>query len=66
MSHDYIYERFKVISNFTDGSVDRVFVKDKNSIRVRMKSKDEFIFTYISPDKWRLETLNAFLYGVGK
>lgn len=37
------------------------FPNGKNSIRLRMKDKREFIFTYHDEAHWQLETLDNFI-----
>lgn len=37
------------------------FPNGKDSVRVRMKNKQEFIFTYHGEKDWSLETINRYL-----
>lgn len=66
MTHEKLFEAFKKITGFSGDSIERYFANGKHSIRVRFKDKNEYIFTYKTPRKWRLETYESYLYGVDK
>ena len=63
MTPQKLFEVFKKITGFSDTDVERYFVLGKEAIRVRFKDKNEYIFKYRSPRKWRLETYESYLYG---
>lgn len=55
MVHNDVYKRF---------ALDRVecwFPNGKNSIRIRQKNKQEFIFTFLNDKEWRFETIDSHL-----
>ena len=68
MTPERLFEAFKKITGFNDSDVERYFTmrNSKNSIRVRFKDKNEYVFTYKTPRKWRLETYETYLYGFNK
>lgn len=37
------------------------FPNGKNSIRVRNRGEEDFIFTFYSPNKWKFETIDSFI-----
>ena len=65
MSHSEIMKWFEYY--FPDYSMNRVdvwFPNVRNSIRIRQKNGQEFIFTYHSQKDWRFETITSFLNGM--
>ena len=68
MTPQKLFEVFKKITGFNDEDVERYFTMNnaKNSIRIRFKDKNEYVFTYKTPRKWRLETREAYTYGFNK
>lgn len=40
------------------------FPNGRNSIRIRQKNGQEFIFTYHSQKDWKFETITSFLNGM--
>lgn len=63
MTPEKLFEAFKKITGFNSDDIERYFTNGKYSIRVRFKDKSEYIFTYKTPRKWRLETYESYLYG---
>lgn len=63
MSHNQVYAMFKTIFIHKDmeKDMDTWFPNGKNSIRVRFKNKNEFVFTYFDVKKWSLETVDNFI-----
>lgn len=60
MEHVGIFKKFKRII----GSLNKLedwFPNGKNSIRVRLISGSDFIFTYNSDDDWSVETVESYL-----
>ena len=43
---------------------EKYFPDGRNSIRIRQKNGQEFIFTYHSQKDWRFETITSFLNGM--
>ena len=65
MSHSEVMKWFE--NYFPDYSGDRIdvwFQNGRNSIRIRQKNGQEFIFTYHSQKDWRFETITSFLNGM--
>ena len=56
-----VFEAFKDITHMSDERIDTWFPNGRNSVRIRLKTKQELIFTYQSKNYWRLETKGAFL-----
>lgn len=42
------------------------FPNGRNSIRVRLDTGKEFIFTYNSSDDWKIESVGSFLKGLNR
>lgn len=62
MSHDMVYQNFKLMfPQFAVGDV-TWFPNGKNSIRIRIAiMKQQLIFTYDNDLFWKLETMDSFL-----
>ena len=61
MTHKYIYDRFaKYFPNYSS-ETDIWFPNGKNTIRVRLFDKREFIFRYDGENIIRFETVTSFL-----
>lgn len=61
MTHKQVYDLF--INNYPQfilGTIEAWFSNGKNSIRLRMKGKPDYIFTYIGPNNWSFETVEHF------
>lgn len=61
MPHKEIFNKFKEIYVIDDDDVDCWFPNGKGSVRVRSKVYGEFIFTYWSKKKWRIESVDSWL-----
>ena len=61
MTRKDVFEAFKDIAHISDERIDTWFPNGRNSVRVRLKTKQELIFTYHTKNYWRLETKGAFL-----
>ena len=62
MSHNEVYKQFELhCPDYAGEKVDVWFLNGKNSIRVRLKDKRVFVFTYNSPSDWKFETVDSFL-----
>lgn len=65
MNHGEIYKYFELyFPDFSGDKVDVWFQNGKNSIRVRQKNRQEFIFTYNGKDNWKFETVESFMVGL--
>lgn len=65
MSHNEIYQMFTL--QFPDYAKDRVkewFPNGRNSVRIRQKNEQEFVFTYLSKNDWRFETIDSYIKGL--
>lgn len=61
MAHKEVLNNFKLYFPQFAESIDVWFPNGKNSIRIRLKDKREFIFTYHNVLFWRFETVDSFL-----
>lgn len=63
MSHNEVYKWFELYFPLYAGNenVAMWFANGKNSVRIRQKNGQEFIFTYNDKKDWRLETADSFL-----
>lgn len=62
MNHEEIFKYF--ILYFPDygwNKLETWFPNGKNSIRIRLKNNQDFIFTYFDMDRFTFETLDNFL-----
>lgn len=65
MSHSEIMKWFEYyFPDYSRNRVDVWFPNGRNSIRIRQKNGQEFIFTYHSQKDWRFETVTSFLNGM--
>lgn len=62
MSHNEIYQMFAL--QFPDYMVKEWFPNGRNSIRIRQKNEQEFVFTYLSKTDWRFETIDSNIRGL--
>lgn len=62
MTHGDIFKWFELyFPNYSGEAVDAWFPNGKNSIRIRQKNRQEFVFTYNGSKNWRFETLDSFM-----
>lgn len=61
MLHTDVYEKFKEMFPDHSSYVDEWFPNGKNSVRVRIKSGSDFIFTYNNVFDWCYETTDSFI-----
>lgn len=64
MSHSEIFKKFNNIFRELAQSINTWFANGKDSIRVRIKSGSDFIFTYKSDTDWRYETLDSYIHSM--
>ena len=61
MIHKDVYTMFEAYFPEVAAKVDVWFPNGKDSVRVRLTSKREFIFSYINDNHWSFETIDSFL-----
>ena len=61
MKHDLIFYYFKQHLPYQAKSMIEWFTNGRNSIRVRLTSKEDFIFTYNGERNWCFETLDNYI-----
>ena len=61
MSHNEVFAGFKDRFPGSVRDIDVWFQNGKNSIRIRFKNKNEFVFTYYDMHNWALETAQHHL-----
>ena len=61
MVHKVIFDIYKMLFGEKYSDVETWFPNGKDSIRVRLKGKQELIFTYHDYKTWSLETVDMFL-----
>ena len=59
--HLRILEHYTKLIGVTKDQIDTWWPIRYNSIRVRLKNKKEFMFTYTSKTRWKLETYALFM-----
>lgn len=65
MSHSEVMKWFEYyFPDYAGERIDVFFPNGRNSIRIRQKNGQEFIFTYHSQKEWKLETITSFLNGM--
>lgn len=65
MVHSDVYKWFGLyFPDYAGDKVDRWFPNGKNSIRIRQKDHQEFIFTFQDKNHWKFETLENFMTGL--
>lgn len=65
MSHSEVMKWFEYyFPDYAGERIDVFFPNGRNSIRIRQKNGQEFIFTYHSQKEWKLETITSFLNGI--
>lgn len=64
MSHSEIFKKINNIFRELAPSINTWFANGKDSIRVRIKSGSDFIFTYKSDTDWRYETLDSYIHSM--
>lgn len=62
MVHKEVYKQFELYFPLYAGkNVEVWFPNGKNSVRVRQKNGQEFIFSYSGKDDWKFETRKSFI-----
>lgn len=65
MSHSEVYKWFELyFPQYAGDKVESWFQNGKNSIRIRQKNHQEFIFTFNNEGNWRFETVESFMNGL--
>lgn len=61
MIHTDVFEKFNGIFISAIHDIEHWFPNGFNSIRIRYKKGDEWVFTYFSEGKWSLQMLDSFI-----
>lgn len=61
MVHTEVYKRFNDILPQDSKHVEAWFPNGRNSIRLRMLNKREYVFTYNDSKDWHFETIKSYL-----
>ncbi len=61
MTHNDVYEQFKKTFPFYASQIEEWFPNGKRSIRIRLVTGQDFIFTYNGPEELSFETMEMFL-----
>lgn len=65
MGHSEVMKWFEsYFPDFSGERIDMWFPNGRNSIRIRQKNGQEFIFTYHGQKDWKFETITSFLNGM--
>lgn len=65
MTHSDVYKWFELyFPNYAGDKAIVWFQNGKNSIRVRQKNLQEFIFTFNGEKNWKFETADSFISGL--
>lgn len=65
MTHSDVYKWFELyFPNYAGDKAIVWFQNGKNSIRVRQKNHQEFIFTFNGEKNWKFETVDSFMSGL--
>lgn len=55
-----IYKKFLEIYPIPEGFIDHYSRIDPCRIKIRLKNRKELIFTYVSSNKWRVESIDLY------
>lgn len=61
MTHKEVYEIFKKLFPSQINFVSEVFPNGANSIRIRKKDDDDFVFTYNAENDFSLQSLESYI-----
>lgn len=61
MTQKDVYEQFKTIFPNYAEKLDAWFPNGKNSVRIRLTDKQQFVFTYNKKHDWTFETVDSFV-----
>ena len=61
MTHKQVYEKYKEMIPFDETKTDLYFPCGLNTIRVRLNTGEEFVFSYNSNKSWVFETVDNFV-----
>lgn len=64
MVHSELIKRYQVIFKYSVQDIDTWFPNGKDSIRIRLLNKEEYVFTYKDEKIWILETVNNFIKNI--
>ncbi len=60
MTHKRLIDKYRELMGVHGDAIDMWYNNGSNSVWVRLVNKKEFIFTYYSKTRWRVETLAMF------
>ena len=66
MLHSEVFEKYKSVFYRQVPSIDVWHPNGFNSIRIRLFSGDEYVFSYLGECNWRMETLESFMEYLSK
>ena len=55
-----IYRKFLKVFPINEEEIDRFTTIDIDTIRVRLKNRKEFVFSYASSNKWRIDSVDLY------
>lgn len=61
MTHSKVYEIYERLLPFYAKKTKEYFQCGRNTIRVRMNDKEEFVFSYDNSRSWSFDTLDRYL-----
>ena len=61
MTHNNIWQLFKNKLSLYSDNVETWFPCGKNAIRVRMKTKEEYVFSVSDDGSWMLESMKHYM-----
>lgn len=61
MIHSELFKKFAAVFPVWANDTKEWFPNGKNSIRIRLKTEKEYIFSSENEDAWRFETISSFL-----
>jgi hypothetical protein len=61
MTHLQVINIFKSKFSLYSNHIKEWFPNGKNSVRIRLKNGQEFVFTHNTPSDWCFETIDSFI-----
>lgn len=61
MTHDEVFRKLATVFTSVYDVTEEWLPNGKNSIRLKLISNEEMIFTYRGTDNWSLETVDSYL-----
>lgn len=66
MIHAEVFEKYKQIFVRDSVNVEAWHPNGFNSVRVRLKTGEEYVFSYVNDRTWSMETLDNFIKSIIK